>query len=254
MHISFEIVPRSEEAVREQITFIETELPFIDAINVPDLLRLPIRSWDAGQYINQDRYAFIPHFRSIDFDLKESRLEDIIEAKGLDRVLLVSGDPPPDMSHRVFETDVVDLIGKIRKRFPDIEIYAGFDPYRWSVKQEKAYIHRKLDAGADFLLSQPFFDHRFLEIFSDFIPSEKVFWGISPVVTDKSKAYWEKMNNAVFPKNYQASYEWNIALAKEIIGHCASEGGNIYFMPIRINLENYFLPIRDAMNEAGASG
>lgn len=243
MHVSFEIVPRDQTALQEQVSFIEKDLPFVDTINVPDLLRLPIRSWEAGARIDKQRYSFIPHFRAIDFNIKETRLQSIVEQYQLDKILLVSGDPPPDMSHRVYDTSVVSLISRIRNDFPEIKIFAGFDPYRWSVKQEKHYIDQKFDAGADFILSQPFFDMRFLQIYSDFLPHEKIYWGVSPVVTEKSQAYWEKMNHAVFPASFEPTYEWNTRFAQQVIEHCRQIGGNLYFMPIRINLEKYFAPL-----------
>lgn len=246
MNISFEIVPRDEAALKEQLAFIEANLPFVDTINVPDLLRLPIRSWDAVDFIQRDKYDFIPHVRVIDFELSGSRLSDIIAEKSLDKVLLVSGDPPPDMSHHIFDTNVLDMIAKVRADFPGITIYAGFDPYRSSPKSERNYILEKLDAGVDCLLSQPFFDIRYLQVYSDFIPAEKVFWGVSPVVTEKSRSYWEKMNHVVFPRDYEPTYEWNTAFALKVLEHCKMHGGNIYFMPIRIDLKKYFLPISEA--------
>jgi len=243
MKISFEVVPRTQDAMMEQLAFIEQKLPFVDTINVPDLLRFPIRSWDAASHIDTDKYNFIPHVRTIDFDLTGNRLQEIIEKHELSKILLVSGDPPPDMSFPVFDTNVIDMITVIRKSFPDIEIYAGFDPYRSSIKDEKEYIKRKLDAGVDYLLSQPFFDMRLLEIYSDFVPAEKVYWGISPVITDKSKNYWERMNHAIFPADYEPSYEWNINFAKNVLSFAKEKGSNVYFMPIRIDLEKYFLPL-----------
>lgn len=243
MRISFEVVPRTKDAMLEQIKFVETKLPNVNAINVPDLLRFPIRSWEAIRAINTDTHDFIPHVRSIDFELKSGRLHKIIEDFELTKILIVSGDPPPDMSFPIYDTKVIDLISIIRKSFPSIEIYAGFDPYRSSIKEEREYIFRKLDAGVDFILSQPFFDMRLLEVYSDFIPAENAFWGISPVITDKSKNYWERMNHAIFPANYEPTYEWNINFAKNVLSFAKERNQSVYFMPIRIDLEKYFLPI-----------
>ncbi len=237
------MVPRTAEATQEQIEFVKQHLPQINTINVPDLLRLPIRSWEGANFIDRQQHDFIPHFRAIDFNRPEKRFQKLIHAYELDKVLIVSGDPPPDMSHRVYDTQVIDLIKDIRNDFPDIEIYCGFDPYRSSIKQEKEYIFKKFDAGCDYILSQPFFDIRLLEVYSDFLPAEKTFWGISPVVTEKSQAYWERMNHAVFPSDFDASYDWNINFTKQVIDHSAKTGSHIYFMPIRIDLERYFSPV-----------
>ena len=245
MNISFEIVPRNEESLKEQLGFIEQHLSFVDTINIPDLLRMPIRSWQAGEYINRDKYHFIPHFRAIDFNLKENTIQQIIEDNELDRVLLVSGDPPPNMSHRVYDTSVLDMIARIRKDFPSMKIFAGFDPYRSSVKDERNYMLKKFDAGADCLLSQPFFDMRLLQIYSELVPQENIYWGISPVTTEKSKTYWENINNAVFPQSYEPTYEWNVQFALDVLKHCATHNSHVYFMPINVNLEKYFLPIAE---------
>jgi len=245
MNTSFEIVPRDEQSLNEQLSFIEENLPFINTINIPDLLRLPIRSWQASEYINRKQYQFIPHFRAIDFSIKDNRLQQIIEEHQLNRVLVVSGDPPPSMAHQVYDTNVLNLIAQIRKDFPNIQIYAGFDPYRSSVKNERVYMQSKFDAGADYLLSQPFFDIRLLEIYSELVPPEKVFWGVSPVVSEKSQSYWQRVNHAIFPQNFEASYEWNIKFAQQVIHHCQKTGSHLYFMPISINLEKYFLPLAE---------
>ncbi|AWB68519.1 methylenetetrahydrofolate reductase [Saccharobesus litoralis] len=247
MKVSFEVVPRTEDATREQLEFVQQHLPQVNTINVPDLLRLPIRSWEGANFIDRNQYDFIPHVRAIDFNRPEKRLQKLIHAYQLDKVLIVSGDPPPDMSHRVYDTKVLDLIADIRADFPDIKIYCGFDPYRSSVKQEKEYIQQKFDVGCDYILSQPFFDMRLLEVYSDFLPPEKTFWGISPVVTEKSQAYWERMNHVVFPSSFDASYEWNIDFTQQVIEHSAKVGSHIYFMPIRIDLERYFKPVAAAL-------
>lgn len=248
MNISFEVVPRTEEATFEQLEFVEQNLPFVDTINIPDLLRLPIRSWDGAKLVNRKKYRYIPHVRAIDFDIKSTRLQQIIEANELDKILLVTGDPPPDRTHLVYSTDVVDLIKVIRRDFPNIEIYCGFDPYRNGVKQEKDYILDKFEAGADYILSQPFFDTRMLDIYADFLPADKVYWGVSPVITERSQAYWENVNKVVFPSDFKPDYQWNTDFAVKVLKHCQQTGSHCYFMPIRIDLEKYFLPIRQAMN------
>ncbi|NTS78354.1 methylenetetrahydrofolate reductase [Catenovulum sp. SM1970] len=249
MKVSFEVVPRTEEATQEQIDFINKALPQVNTINIPDLLRLPIRSWEGNRFIDRSKFDFIPHIRAIDFNRPEKRLQKLIHAYELDKVLIVSGDPPPDMSHRVYDTDVIDLIRDIRNDFPDIDIYCGFDPYRSSVKQEKEYIFKKFDAGCDYVLSQPFFDLRLLEVYSDFLPPEKTFWGVSPVVTEKSQAYWERMNHVVFPESFDCSYQWNIDFTTQVLKHCAKTGSHVYFMPIRIDLERYFGPVSKVMSD-----
>ncbi len=244
MDISFELIARDNDAIGKQLAFVQTHLPFVNIINVPDLLRFPVRSWQVVTQVPKEKYRFIPHFRAIDFDIKGTRLFDIIEQFALSELLLVTGDPPPDMSFKVYDTRVLDLIAKVKDKFPHMKVYAGFDSYRSSVRDEVQYMQDKLTAGADALFSQPFFDMRFLEIYGEHIAGDKVYWGISPVVTDQSRRYWETMNNVVFPADFQADYDWNMNFANQVLAHAKNTGANVYFMPIRINLEKYFTGIK----------
>ncbi|MCV6606626.1 MAG: methylenetetrahydrofolate reductase [Campylobacterales bacterium] len=250
MNIAFEVVPRTPEARDTQIDFIEKNLDFVDTVNVPDILRFPIRSWEVGDSLNRDKYRFIPHFRAIDFDLNDEYIYLIIEKYNLTEVLLVSGDPPPNFSYKVYDNTTLEFIRSIRSRFPKITIFAGFDPYRYSIKDELKTMKKKLEYGADYLMSQPFFDMKLLEIYGDLIPSEKLFLGVSPVVSEKSQSYWEKVNHVVFPKDFQPTYQWNIDFSKKVLDYSKKHNSNVYFMPINVNLEEYFLPIKKYLKES----
>jgi methylenetetrahydrofolate reductase (NADPH) len=236
--ISFELVPRNIESINQQLAFIE-KLNFIDSINVPDLKKLSIRSWDVSV---DNKYTFIPHIRAVDFNLKEAKLFELIESRNLKNILVISGES--NYNENSFNTSSVDVITAIKDRYPHIIVSAGFDQYRGSLKSEEQHIKDKLSAGADYLMSQPFFDKNLLEIYLDIIPPEKIFIGISPVVTEKSKAYWENINSVVFPKNFDLSYDWNIDYANEILELSKYLNSNIYFMPIVIDLEKYFSEIQ----------
>lgn len=236
--ISFELVPRNIESINKQIECIES-LKFIDSINVPDLKNLSIRSWDVT--VNK-KYNFIPHIRAVDFNLKENKLFELIESKNLKSLLIISGESR--YNENPFNTSSIDIITAIKDKYPDIIVSAGFDQYRGSLKNEEQHIKDKLSAGADYLMSQPFFDKNLLNIYLDIIPSEKLFIGISPVVTEKSKAYWENINNVVFPKKFNLSYDWNIDYANNILELSKNLNSNIYFMPIVIDLEKYFGEIK----------
>lgn len=230
--ISFELVPRTLESINKQLSIVE-KFDFIDTINIPDIARLDIRSYDIKVKSN---YNFFPHIRATDFNLNENRLFDIIEENELKKVLIISGD---NGAPSKFNTTTLKTIEAIKDRYPDIIVSAGFDQYRGSLKKEKEYCLDKLHAGADYLMSQPFFDKELLNIYLDFIPASQMFIGISPVITEKSKAYWENINSVVFPKSFNLGCDWNIDFAKEILALSKKIHSNIYFMPIAIDLEEY---------------
>lgn len=243
MEVSFEIVPRNRQAFDQQYQFAQKIAGRFQFINVPDIQRFNIRSWECNTFIDPEQHHFVPHFRAIDFDLKEGHIFQIIEQHELRHVLLVTGDPPDGLNRVFFNTSVLDMIRAIKQRFPNIKVYAGFDPHRSGVQDECLYIQRKAEAGADGFFSQPFYDIRMVEIYLEQMQGLETFIGLSPITTESSKHYWEVKNKVQFPASFRPDYEWNIAFANQAIQLAKETGNNIYFMPIRIDLEKYFAGI-----------
>lgn len=239
MKISFEIVPRTPQAFDDQYRFALSLGESINMINVPDIQRFDIRSWDTAKKINRNVHQFVPHFRATDFSLESGKLFEIIEENELDHVLLVSGDPPEGM-RKVHNTNVLDLISAVHKRFPKITIHAGFDPHRSGLQDECDYVFRKVDAGASSFFSQPFYDTRLIEIYAEHLQGIDTFIGLSPITTTASKNYWEVKNKVKFPNAFKAEYDWNINFSNQVIAMARDMDFNIYFMPIRIDLESFF--------------
>jgi len=238
--ISIELVPRGHEELQQEMQLVRDNFPALNTINIPDLLKFPLRSWDACSQAKQIFSRTIPHLRAIDFDLtKPFPLVETFKLNGIDTVLIIAGDQPQDMSRRVFRTSSVELIRAIRAQMPDLRIYAGIDPYRSGVKTELDYIKRKIDAGADGFFTQPFFELRLMEIFYDLLPGVEVFWGVSPVTSMRSKDYWGNLNNAIFPPDFEPTLQWNRAFAKQALDFCKGTDSSIYFMPIRVDLIEY---------------
>ena len=68
--IAVELVPRSEEELRGELKLLKETRLKVDRINIPDLLRCEIRSWE-GAAIAQDFYPAMPHIRAMDVDLSK---------------------------------------------------------------------------------------------------------------------------------------------------------------------------------------
>jgi methylenetetrahydrofolate reductase (NADPH) len=178
--------------------------------------------------------------RAIDFDLnKPFPLTETFQKDGIDSVLVIAGDQPQDMSRRVFRTSSVALIRALKTQLPELKVYAGIDPYRAGIKDELDYVKRKLDAGADGFFTQPFFDLRLMEIFYDLLVGVEIFWGISPVMSERSKDYWDNLNNAIFPPDFEPTLMWNRNFARKALAFAQRTDSSLYFMPIRINLVEY---------------
>ena len=76
-------------------------------------------------------------------------------------------------------------------------------------------------------------------MYAELLEGKDVYWGVSPVLSDKSVNYWETKNNVVFTKNFEPTLEWNLGFAKEVLSFVKKTNSNIYFMPIRTKLADY---------------
>ena len=238
--ISIELVPRDKETLENDLQQVKTHFPQVETINIPDLLKFNLRSWDACIQAKQHFPTTIPHLRAIDFDLSQPfPLTETFNEAGFESVLVIAGDQPQDMSRRVFRTSSIELIRTIKKEMPHLKVYAGIDPYRTGIKSELDYVKRKCDAGADGFFTQPFFDLRLMEIYRDLLSGLDVYWGISPVMSQRSKDYWDNLNNAIFPPDFEPTLDWNRNFARQAKEFAEANDTNIYFMPIRVDLVEY---------------
>lgn len=238
--IAIELVPRNREALEHDLLQVKNNFPQIDIINIPDLLKFELRSWDACSQAKTHFSHAIPHLRAIDFDLSQPfPLTETLTEAGFDSVLVIAGDQPQDMSRRVYRTSSTELIRAIKVALPDMKVYAGIDPYRTGIKTELDYVKRKLDAGAEGFFTQPFFDLRLMEIYRDLLAGLEVFWGISPVMSARSKDYWDNLNNAIFPPDFEPTLQWNRDFARQALDFVERTDTNLYFMPIRVDLVKY---------------
>ncbi len=238
--ISVELVPRSEDGLREDLKITQNSVKGVDVINIPDLLRLDIRSWEGAAIAQEYFPAVMPHIRAIDVDLTQPlAMRPELRRSGITEVLVIEGDPPQDMSHKFYPTVTTDVIQKFHQEMPEVKVYAGIDQYRGSMRQEMYRIQRKLQAGAVGFFTQPFFDLRFMEMYADMLEGQNVYWGVSPVMSERSQSYWELKNNVVFPKGFEPTLNWSIDFSRKALEFVKKRGANLYLMPIKSNLEAY---------------
>lgn len=243
MTVSLEAVPRNPQALLDYAA-AAADFPAIRIINVPDLARFPLRSWEACDILADNApgrgFSLMPHIRAIDFDLSEPfPLAAHFRAAGISRVLVIAGDPPKDKSRKTYPTGTADFIKKLKIEMPEMEVYAAFDPYRSNIRYELDYVRAKEEAGASGFMSQPFFDLRLLEIYAEFLEGKTVFWGVSPVLSEGNRNYWESRNRAIFPKGFRCDPAWNAAFGRRVLDFCRNSGFHLYLMPINIDLHTY---------------
>jgi methylenetetrahydrofolate reductase (NADPH) len=239
-NISIEIAPRTFEQFEKDAAAIRKAYPDINVLNIPDLLDFEIRSWEVAKIGTKYFTNVVPHLRAIDFNLREPfKLIPYFKKNKINSVLIVTGDKPQGITRIVYRNSCLELIRIFKKEAPEIKIYAAVDQYRSSFRQELDYIEDKKIAGADGFFTQPFFDIRLLEIYLDLLKGYEVFWGISPVLREATKKYWESKNNAFFPPDFQPTMEWNAAFARQAIESINACDSSVYLVPININTMNY---------------
>jgi methylenetetrahydrofolate reductase (NADPH) len=226
MRISVELVPRNSTDLLTDATTVRAVMPEASAFNIPDLARFSLRSWEACA-LTSKLMPSIPHIRAMDIPPgDEVPLARTILESGLSEVLVIQGDPPHDLSKRTYPHTSVEIIRRFKKHHPELKVFAAYDPYRQSFQDELKALARKLDAGAD-------------GIFAEMLRGQNVFWGISPVLGDRSRSYWETTNKIVFPSDFRSTLDWNREFARSALRVIRSLQANVYFMPIRVDLAKY---------------
>ncbi|ADV67585.1 methylenetetrahydrofolate reductase [Deinococcus maricopensis] len=245
MRVSVELVPRDAASLAEELAQVRAHLPGVNTINIPDLSRFPLRSWEGcahakGCFGDSGLQHVIPHVRAIDVNPNRPlAIAAYLAEHGIDEVLVVTGDAPADMSRPIYNNDALGVIRKFREELPHVRVYAGLDPYRQGFTREREYAQRKLDAGACGFFTQPFFDVRLMDVYADLMDGVDVFWGVTTVTSTRSLRYWETRNHAVFPRGFQPTMDWNRQLARDAFAFARERGAHIYFMPVRADVRAY---------------
>lgn len=246
--ISVELVPRSAESLTAEMAEIAQRLPGVTTINVPDLLKFPLRSWDACGVVrgvparaDGTAYPVIPHVRAADVDPDAPLpMAEAIRAHGITEVLVVSGDDADYFTHHTYPVDAVDVIRRFRAELPEVRVYAGLDPYRSGIATEMRYLERKLSAGAVGVFTQPFFDTSYMATWGRVLPSDiEVWWGATTVTTQASIGYWRRRNLVAFPRDFEPTLAWQRDYARRAIDAAGEQGQNIYLMPVRTSVLDY---------------
>ena len=244
MTVCLEAVPRDRETIVSSVKAAQA-FPEIGLINIPDMLRFSIRSWEACGIIAGAEEASrplvpMPHIRAIDFDHHAAfPHKEYFQNLGIEQALVIAGDPSDSIDHKEYPAETPAFIKKLKTELPNLKIYAAFDPYRTNIRYELDYLKAKEDAGAEGFMSQPFFDLRLLEIYAEYLEGNDVYWGISPVLSASSRNYWESRNRAIFPKSFRPDLSWNVEFGRRVLDFCRDKGFNLYLMPIKVDLEIY---------------
>ncbi|WP_130470170.1 methylenetetrahydrofolate reductase [Candidatus Magnetaquicoccus inordinatus] len=244
--ISVELVPRDTESLQHELQAVQQAFPAVSVINLPDLPRFPVRSWDGCVIAKRFFTHTIPHIRVIDLPAEQApAMLATLSQHQIQEILLVTGDPQPDMPEPQNSLTLLQAIPVFKQALPGVKIYTALDPYRQDMAQEYDYLQQKLAAGSDGFFTQPFFAIPPMEQYAARLPGVPIFWGVAPVTSESSRAYWEKRNRVTFPEHFAPTLEWNKAFAREALQFVRAVQSHIYFMPIRTPVVSYLQGVLD---------
>lgn len=241
MRTSLEIVPRSPAELDAAIALIAARYPRIDTVNIPDRPNCELRSTDAVDHIRGRIAHRIPHLRACDFNESlATRMIETLAARGIDEVIVVAGDRADQASG--FEPAA--MIRFLTTHAPNLSVYAALDPHRY---RDDASLERNVEqkraSGACGFFTQPLFDLRDVERCAELLGETTTFWGLSPVVSERSQRYWQRVNGVEFPSEFLPTLHWNQSFALRFLSEIADRGGNAYLMPIKVDIERYLAPL-----------
>jgi len=243
--ISVELVPRQKETFIKDLKRVKENFPAVDTINIPDILRYEINSLEGCKLALPFFTHLIPHLRAIAVDKRKPLpFKDFLIGNGIKEVLVVRGEQKSSSYEKANVCSTLELIKKFKQEMPEIKVYAALDPYRTSFEEECEYVYQKIDMGVEGFFTQPFFDLNLVECYLKKLNSVKIFWGISPVVSLRSKHYWETKNNVKFPPDFELTLEGNKKFAASLIKLVKErENSHVYFMPIKMDVVEYLAGI-----------
>lgn len=141
-----------------------------------------------------------------------------LRALGIKNVLALRGDQPKDMAEPYYNQEfpyASHLVAFVRRFFPEFGVavagYPGGHPESPTFREDRLYTKNKLDAGADFVVTQLFFDVReyfdMVEQMRAMGVSQPIIPGILPILSLESIRRILSMCGANIPGNLYLSLE-----------------------------------------------
>ena len=264
--VSVELSPPkgfSAEALQERGVEL-AESGIVDVINITDspMARVRMSALSACTLLqNTTGLETVLHFTTRDRNLMGLQADLIgAHAVGVRNILALTGDPPSLGNYAqatgVFDVDSIGLVRLISEMKngrdlagSDLGSPGGFcvgvavDPTKPDLESEAGRLHEKIEAGAEFIMTQPIYDvaiwHRFLEIYGREIEIP-VMLGILPLLSSRHAEFLhneipgitlsdearERMREA--GSNGRAE---GVKLAQEILLEAKDEFDGVYLMP-----------------------
>lgn len=91
--ISLELIPENLKSLEEKLKIVKDKFHQISLVNIPDLPKYPLKSWEACNFTQNYFPRTIPHIRARDFTEQTSRiLINNLNKNNISEILVVTGD------------------------------------------------------------------------------------------------------------------------------------------------------------------
>ncbi len=165
-------------------------------------------------------FTVMPHLTCVGHTRGElETLADQIHAQGFRNIMTLRGDPPKGATSFPVLPDgfrhAAELVALLKRRHPDFCLgVAGYPekhPEAPSLQADLTHLKRKVDAGADFITTQLFFDntvyYRFVERCRDEGITVPIVPGIMPVLSLKQIQRFTQLCGSTLPAQLTARLE-----------------------------------------------
>jgi methylenetetrahydrofolate reductase (NADPH) len=156
----------------------------------------------------------------------DALLKDYQE-QGIDNILALRGDPPksapgfdPSRGEFKYARDLVEFVKKYNYYSIAVAVYPEGHGQSPSIRKDMEYTKQKIDAGADFGITQMFFDNRYYYEFMD--RAEKlgitipILPGIMPIIDCKKIVAFAGFCNTTIPKDVLDRMEPVLDMPEEV--------------------------------------
>ncbi len=165
-------------------------------------------------------FEIMPHLTC--FGNSKDEIASILErfsSSGFKNIMALRGDPPKGETEFIPHPEgfkhANELVAFIRKRYPDFGIgcagYPEKHPEAESLEKDIENLKRKIDAGADFIVTQMFFENshffNFVEKCRIVGIDKPIIAGILPALSFKQVQRFKSMSAAVIPQALISSLE-----------------------------------------------
>ncbi len=164
----------------------------------------------------ETEFTVMAHLTCISHTKEELReILDNYKKDGIENILALRGDQPKDSTLKgcKHSTDLIELIKEEFNDFFSIGVasYPEGHPESPNLEWEVKYFKVKVEKGADFSITQMFFDNSYFYEFMSLLQKEDIFIpiipGIMPITNFKQITKFASMCGATIPQNLVAELE-----------------------------------------------